>query len=48
MNLAVQGIDAEIAWNNEGSFHRDAFPDLKADFILPIRRLTFRIGAASG
>ena len=34
MNLAVQGIDAEIAWNNEGSFHRGAFPDLKADFIL--------------
>lgn len=34
MNLAVQGIDAEIQWNNEGSFHRDAFPDLKADFIL--------------
>ena len=34
MNLAVQGIDAEISWNNEGSFHRDAFPDLKADFIL--------------
>lgn len=34
MNLAVQSIDAEIAWNNEGSFHRDAFPDLKADFIL--------------
>jgi hypothetical protein len=24
MNLAVQGIDAEIAWNNEGSFNRDA------------------------
>lgn len=34
MNLAVQGIDADIAWNNEGSFHRDAFPELKADFIL--------------
>ncbi|MEM9355844.1 MAG: class I SAM-dependent DNA methyltransferase [Pseudomonadota bacterium] len=34
MNLAVQGIDAEIAWNNEGSLHRDAFPKLKADFIL--------------
>ncbi|MEZ5818918.1 MAG: N-6 DNA methylase [Hyphomicrobiaceae bacterium] len=34
MNLAVQGIDADIQWNNEGSFHRDAFPDLKADFIL--------------
>ena len=34
MNLAVRGIDAEIAWNNEGSFHRDAFPDLRADYIL--------------
>jgi type I restriction enzyme M protein len=34
MNLAVQGIDADIRWNNEGSFHRDEQPDLKADFIL--------------
>ncbi|MGB0843854.1 MAG: type I restriction-modification system subunit M [Alphaproteobacteria bacterium] len=34
MNLAVRGIDAQIAWNNEGSFHKDAFPELKADFIL--------------
>nr|WP_281419725.1 SAM-dependent methyltransferase [Rhizobium sp. RHZ01] len=34
MNLAVQGIDADIRWNNEGSFHRDEFQDLKADFIL--------------
>ncbi|WP_287294558.1 N-6 DNA methylase [Mesorhizobium sp.] len=34
MNLAVQSIDADIRWNNEGSFHRDEFPDLKADFIL--------------
>ena len=34
MNLAVQGIDADIKWNNEGSFHRDEHPDLKADFIL--------------
>ena len=34
MNLAVQGIDADIQWNNEGSFHRDAFPSLKADFVL--------------
>ncbi|WP_137130579.1 class I SAM-dependent DNA methyltransferase [Rhizobium sp. FY34] len=34
MNLAVQGIDADIRWNNEGSFHRDELPDLKADFIL--------------
>jgi type I restriction enzyme M protein len=34
MNLAVQGIDADIRWNNEGSFHRDELPDVKADFIL--------------
>lgn len=34
MNLAVHGIEADIRWNNEGSFHRDEHPDLKADFIL--------------
>ncbi|MBF57869.1 type I restriction-modification system subunit M [Halomonas sp. FeN2] len=34
MNLAVQGIDAEIRWNNEGSFIRDELPDLRADHIL--------------
>lgn len=34
MNLAVRGIDADIRWNNEGSFHRDELPDMKADFIL--------------
>jgi type I restriction enzyme M protein len=34
MNLAVRGIDSEIRWNNEGSFHRDELRDLKADFIL--------------
>ncbi len=35
MNLAIRGIDASnIKWNNEGSFLRDAHPDLKADFIL--------------
>ena len=34
MNLAVRGIDADIRWNNEGSFHKDELPDLKADFIL--------------
>ncbi len=34
MNLAVRGIPAELHWNNEGSFHKDALPDLKADFIL--------------
>ncbi len=34
MNLAVRGIDADIRWNNEGSFHRDELPDLRADVIL--------------
>ena len=34
MNLAVRGIDADIRWNNEGSFHKDELPDLKADVIL--------------
>ena len=34
MNLAVRGIDADIRWNNEGSFHKDELQDLKVDFIL--------------
>jgi type I restriction enzyme M protein len=34
MNLAVRGIDADIRWNNEGSFHKDELKDLRADFIL--------------
>ena len=34
MNLAIRGIEADIAWNEGGSFHQDAFPDLKADFII--------------
>lgn len=34
MNMAVRGIDADIKWNNEGSFHKDELRDLKADFIL--------------
>lgn len=34
MNLAVRGIDSDIRWNNEGSFHKDELYDLKADFIL--------------
>ncbi len=34
MNLAVRGIDADVRWNNEGSFHKDELKDLKADFIL--------------
>jgi len=34
MNLAVRGIDADIRWNNQGSFHQDELKDLRADFIL--------------
>ena len=34
MNLAVRGIDSDICWNNEGSFHKDELRDLKADYIL--------------
>ncbi|WP_374765257.1 class I SAM-dependent DNA methyltransferase [Yunchengibacter salinarum] len=34
MNLAVRGIDADIRWNNDGSFHKDELADLKADYIL--------------
>jgi type I restriction enzyme M protein len=33
-NLAVRGIDADIRWNNEGSFHKDALPDLLGDYVL--------------
>jgi type I restriction enzyme M protein len=35
MNMAIRGIDgSQIKWNNEGSFLKDAHPDLKADFII--------------
>ncbi len=34
MNLAVRGIDSDIRWNNEGSFHKDELRELKADYIL--------------
>ncbi len=34
MNLAIRGIDANIQWNNEGSFLKDAHADLKADFVI--------------
>jgi len=34
MNLAVRGIDADIKWNNEGSFLRDEFPQLKFDYAM--------------
>ena len=28
------GIDANIRWNNEGSFHKDELKDLRFDYIL--------------
>src|SRR3989442_1849813 len=34
MNLAIRGIEANIVWNEQGSFHADAFKDLKADFVI--------------
>ena len=34
MNLAIRGIEANIVWNEQGSFHGDAFKDLRADFVL--------------
>ena len=34
MNMAVRGIDVDIRWNNEGSFHNDELKDLKVDYIL--------------
>lgn len=34
MNLAVHGIDADIRWNSQGSFHKDELTEVKADFIL--------------
>lgn len=34
MNLAVRGIDADIKWNSEGSFHKDELRDLRADYVL--------------
>jgi type I restriction enzyme M protein len=34
MNLAVRGIDADIRWNNEGSFHKDELRDLRFDHII--------------
>ena len=32
MNLAIRGIEGQIAWGD--SFHNDLHPDLRADFIL--------------
>jgi type I restriction enzyme M protein len=35
MNLVVRRIDSsQVLWNSEGSFLRDAHPDLKADYVI--------------
>ena len=34
MNLAIRGIEANLGERSDDSFHRDHFPDLRADFIL--------------
>lgn len=35
MNLAIRNINSKfVAWNTEGTFLKDAHPDLKADYIL--------------
>ena len=34
MNLAIRAIDADIKWNNEGTFLKDEHPNLKADYVL--------------
>ncbi|MCC6653221.1 MAG: N-6 DNA methylase, partial [Candidatus Eisenbacteria bacterium] len=34
LNLAIRGIDANIAWNEAGSFHQDAHKDLKANYVI--------------
>jgi type I restriction enzyme M protein len=34
MNLAVRGIDSDIRWNNEGSFHKNELRDLRFDYII--------------
>jgi type I restriction enzyme M protein len=34
MNLAIRGIDANLGERSDDTFHRDHFPDLRADYIL--------------
>lgn len=34
MNLALRGIDANLGDHSDDAFHRDLFPDLRADFVL--------------
>lgn len=34
MNLAVRGIDGDIRWNNQGTFHNNALPAHRFDYIM--------------
>ncbi|HEY3317194.1 MAG TPA: class I SAM-dependent DNA methyltransferase [Coriobacteriia bacterium] len=34
MNLAIRGLSGNVAWNEVGSFVKDEFRDLKADYVL--------------
>ena len=35
MNLAIRNVNSKfVVWNTEGSFLKDAHPDLKADFVI--------------
>ncbi len=34
MNLAIHGIEAHLAWNENGTLLQDAFPDERFDYIL--------------
>lgn len=34
MNLAIRGIDANLADHADDAFHRDLFPDLRADYVI--------------
>ena len=43
----MRGIDADIRWNNEGSFHKDELKDLRFDYILANPPSTFPTGAVS-
>jgi type I restriction enzyme M protein len=46
MNLAIRQIENNLGKEHADSFHRDLHPDLKADYVIAIHRLTTAIGAA--
>lgn len=41
MNLAIRGIFADLRWNAEGTFKKNAFPDERFDYILAKARAPF-------